>query len=259
MPMFINNALRGLVDYTPALSPNVCAYLDVCEANVPLGRGVPAEADTRCCRLCHIGRENVSHGWRGLIKTKEEMKMDKTKEAYAEILELLNKYKDICIYDFDELQYKIKCHLLGIDLKEKFGFDIEPKDIKNHDWIRFDDWRVIGMFGGKHKRTISWSDDGTQPADELLLEIGFSTGAYIFGEDYPIDLFNKFFLELKAYQPKFSDTTNRNLYFAMDNAGKIFNDFHSILSKYYKINQEDCKRRKIEKLKKEIAEMEKQN
>jgi len=144
----------------------------------------------------------------------------------------------------------------GIELKEKYGLDIEPKNIQSLDWIKFGGYMAIGWFGTEYNRNISWSDDGKQPENELLLQIGFPTGSYIFGDDRPVDLFKKFFLELKTYNPKYIDTANKCLYFSMDNAGKIFNEFKSILSKYNEINKEEFKKRRIEKIKEELKELE---
>jgi hypothetical protein len=44
----------------------------------------------------------------------------------------------------------------------------------------------------------------------------------------------------------------------LDNAKDIFNNFNSILDKYHKINKEDCIRRKIIKLEKELDELQKE-
>jgi hypothetical protein len=41
----------------------------------------------------------------------------------------------------------------------------------------------------------------------------------------------------------------------LDNAKDIFNNLDKILDKYYKINKEDCIRRKIIKLEKELEEL----
>jgi len=73
--------------------------------------------------------------------------------------------------------------------------------------------KCVGWWGEKYGRHISWSDDGKQPEDELLLVISFPTGAYIFGDDYPTEFFKEFFQELKTYNPKYTDTTNKTLYF----------------------------------------------
>ena len=57
----------------------------------------------------------------------------KFEKAYKEIIEVLNKYKDICVYDISDMESKAKKHLFGIELKEKYGFNVEPKDIYSCD------------------------------------------------------------------------------------------------------------------------------
>src|SRR5690606_35899224 len=122
-------------------------------------------------------------------------------EAYNEILRMLNKHKDLCLYDIDELERTAKKHLFGLELKEKYGFDLDSKRITSLDWISFSDSKKIGLFGKKYNRKISWSVDGRQPDDEYLFFLSYGTGAYIFGDDYPTDFFQTFWLELKSYGP----------------------------------------------------------
>ena len=177
-------------------------------------------------------------------------------QAYAEIIKILKKHKDVIVYDVDAMEIQAKNHLFGIELKEKYGFNIEPKGVKSLEWVPLSRYINIGLFGKKQGRTVSWSDDGRQPENELLLYISFSTGAYIFGEDYPVDLFARFFNELKGYNPKYTDTTNKSLYYSLDNAGVVSNDFEGILKKYYEINKEDFKQRKIQKMKEELSQLE---
>lgn len=183
------------------------------------------------------------------------MTIEKIEKAYNEILEVTKKYKDICIFNVNEMEAKAKFHLFGLKLKETYGFTIEPKDIRSLDWNNFGDYRAVGLFGEKYKRTISWEDDGKQPDDEILLCLSFPTGAYIFGDDYPVNFFKDFFQELKTYNPKYIDTTNKNLYFSMDNAGIIFNEFPTILKRYYYKNKEDAKARKIKKMEEELTKL----
>jgi hypothetical protein len=184
-------------------------------------------------------------------------KMENIKKAYEEILEVLNKHKDVVVFDVRDLEGKSKKHLFGIELKEKYGFNIDPKNINSLDWNTFGDYRKIGLFGEKHRRTISWEDNGKQPDDETLLYISFGTGAYIFGDDYPTKIFYDFFQELKSYNPKYIDSVNKGLYFSLDNAGKIFNDFPEIFKKHSEINKADSKQRKIDKLQKELEDLKK--
>jgi hypothetical protein len=178
-------------------------------------------------------------------------------EGYSKILKLLKKYKDVCIFDVDDLERTSKIHLFAIKLKEEYGFNINPKRINSLDYNKLGDYDMIAVFGESRGRTISWEDNGAQPKeDELLYRLNFSTGPYIFGEDYPIELFQKMFNELKTYGPKYVDSTNRTLYFSMDNASKIFNVFNSIISKYHDINKEDFKIRKIKRLKEDLERLE---
>lgn len=183
------------------------------------------------------------------------MNYEESKKMYSEILSILDKYSDNCIYDIRDLKQKSECHLFGIKLKEIYGLNIDPKIINSSNYIRFGGYMSIGMWGEKYKRTIAWPDDDRQPEDELLLCIGFPTGAYIFGRDYPTDLFQKFFNELKSYKPKYTDSLNTNLFFDMGNAKGIFNNFNDILKKYHDLNKEDFKQRKIKELEKQLESL----
>lgn len=181
--------------------------------------------------------------------------MEKEEKAYQEILEVLKKHKDIHVFDVEDLQRKAAFHLFGLSLKEKYGLDINPKDICSLTHINIDEHRFLSYFGKKYNRQITWSDDDTQPTDEFLLGLSFPNGAFIFGDDYPSVLFNDFFSELKTFNPKYSDTTNKCLYFSMDNAGKIFNTFPSIIKEYREKYAIDFKYREIEKREKELREL----
>jgi len=185
--------------------------------------------------------------------------MENEKKAYKEIFEVINKYKDIIVFDYNELLSRSKQHLFGLELKEKYGLNVEPRDIRSLDWNRFGDYLSIGQFGEKYRRTISWSDDGKQPEDEMMIHLSFYTGAYIFGnyfdDDYPTQFFQEFWNELKTYNPKYIDTTNKNLYFSLESGAKLFNEFKGILNKYYELNKENAKKRKIEKLQKELEKL----
>lgn len=189
----------------------------------------------------------------------------KEKNAYNEVFKVLNKYKDILIFDINDLQTKSKLHLLGLELKEVYGLDIDPRAIRSFDWIDFGEHRKIAWYGGKYNRTISWSVDGRQPEDELLMTLKFPTGAYIFGDggifnkDYPTQFFQKFWIELKSYNPDYIDEANHCLYWKIENAKTIFNSFNDVLNKYYKLNSEDIKQRRIEKMKKELEQLEKES
>lgn len=184
--------------------------------------------------------------------------MNEIQLAYEEILNIIRKHKDNVIIDFEEIERKSKCHLFGVELKEKYGLNIEPKQVNSLEWLDLGEYTKIGMFGEKHGRTISWSDDGKQPQNELLFYISFPTGAYIFGQDYPLEFFQNFFLELKSYNPKYCDTTNKSLFFSLENAAPIFNNFKEIYKKWCDLNREDLKQRQILKLKNDLQKLQNQ-
>lgn len=183
--------------------------------------------------------------------------MNTTKKAYKEVLRVLNKYKSEIIFDVDRLELEAKDHLFGVDLVEEYGFDLDPKIINNTTYQKLKDNIAICFLDGEQNK-IAWPDNGKQPNNETLLWIGFPSGPYIFGSDYPVEFFQKFFMELKTYNPKYVDSANKSLYFSMDNAGKIYNSYDSIIERYREENKKDAVQRHIEKTRKALAELEAQ-
>lgn len=181
--------------------------------------------------------------------------MNKTEKAYKEIIALLEKYREDIVFDVDYLKRQAEKHIFGVALVEKRGFNLDPTQINSTDWQKLKENIYIGFFDGE-RRKISWSDDGRQPKNELLLNISFPTGAYIFGGDYPTEFFNQFFSELKSYKPSYVDTRNNNLYYNLENGAKVFNDYDKIMKKYQDLNKKDRLRRKAEKMRKELEEIE---
>lgn len=188
--------------------------------------------------------------------------MEATKKAYDEVLTVLHKHRELCLYDIAELERKAKVHLFGLKLKEKYGLNIDPKRVDSLDYQSFGE-KKIGLFGEKYRRTISWSVDGRQPEDEYLFTVSFPTGAFIFGDgdtfnkDYPTDFFQKFWLELKSYKPDYIDEANHCLYWKLDNAKDAFNNYEAVLKKYHDLNKNDIKQRRIAKMKADLEQLEK--
>jgi len=50
-----------------------------------------------------------------------------TEKIYNQILKLLNKHKDVITFDIPQLEKKAEDHLFFLELKEKYGFDLDPK------------------------------------------------------------------------------------------------------------------------------------
>lgn len=181
--------------------------------------------------------------------------LDVTKKAYKDILETIKKYDGIVNYDYEELTKVSNLYLFGIELKEKYGLNIEPSEIFSLNYNHFGEYMSIGWWGEKYNRDIGCPDNGKKPKDELLLSLWFPTGAFIFGEDYPKEIFWKFWEELKKYNPKYIDTINSEMYFSMKNARNIFNEFPKILEKYYEINETDKKQREIKGLQEKLNKL----
>jgi len=184
------------------------------------------------------------------------------KEIYNKIITIIDDNTDSVLVDIKE---KLENQLLVIDWNEKYGLNLNKDTvIKDRDFIRLSDDHYLSYFKEAREeqengrgRYISWSDDDRQPKDEWLLNFSFSTGAYIFDRDYPTDIFQDFWNELKTYNPKYIDSANHNMYFSLKDAGKVLNDYKSIYNKYVQINREDSKKRQILKLQKELDNLNK--
>ena len=179
------------------------------------------------------------------------MNLQETKKVYDSILKIARKNKDLLNYDFQYLELQAKNHLFGLELKEVYGLEINEKRINNIQYQELKD-NVHLTFIDSERTTISWEDNGKKPKGEILIKFSYPTGAYIFGGDYPTDFFQKFFLELKSFNPDYCDSANKSLYFKLENAKEVFNNYNSILKKYYELNKEDIKQRKIIAMQKEL-------
>lgn len=175
-------------------------------------------------------------------------------EAYKEILSVLKRHDELLK---DDYQIDIKGGIINrIKLQEiSAEFGIELKADCNPNWCKVSEYAGIGIYGEDHNRTISWSDDGEQPDNERLYVINFPTGAYIFGGSYPNATFKAFFEELKSYKPKYTDTTNKGLYFTSETARHVHKDFSDILAKYEALVGGELKAKRIEALAAELERL----
>jgi hypothetical protein len=177
------------------------------------------------------------------------------KKAYDEIFQILELHKDKICFDIDRLKEESKNHLFLLNLRD-YGYKFR----KSYQWRgghynAICDEMAIGYFG-KGFCSISWEDNDMVPDDEWLLKISFPTGAYIFGEDYPDEIFKQFFSELKTYGHKYIDSANKSLYFDLEIGALIFNDYRDILNKYRAVAKKNKKYRDIERMKAEIKKLE---
>lgn len=195
------------------------------------------------------------------------------KDAYTDVLAVCSKYGSFdnkYSSDFDDIhrmEVSAKDHLLLIEWYEKYGLKIDHSNKPysyNHftlgDYMRFSHFNdaQAEKDSGKGGRYISWPDDDRQPKNEWLFEISFSTGPFIFGDDYDgqRQLFQDFFKELQSYKPDYSDSHNNNLYWKLENAKPIYDEFNAILRKYRERNTAELKQREAARLRKELTKIE---
>jgi hypothetical protein len=183
----------------------------------------------------------------------------KWKKAYTEILNVCKKYPGFNIHgfnDIDTMAKEAKKHLMLIEWYEKYKIKVAHNDCYDGN-INLNRFSSIILFMDAEKckkehygRSISYPDDGRQPVDGWYYVIKFPTGAFIFGEDYDyqIELFKKLIKEIKGYSPDHCDTVNNCFYWKIENCKKIFDNFPSIIEKYYKINQSERQEREVKKL-----------
>ena len=198
-------------------------------------------------------------------------KSRKDKKDMKNIKTTFQKIIDICEQNTDtegtlsEIRLKAKNRVIRYDWEEKYGIKLDSDcRFAEHDYFDFGNYQMIsyykdGYVSHKEKggRSISWPEGDKQPVDEWLYEISFSTGAFIFGDDYEgqKQLFQDFFEELRTYKPDYEDLHNHNLYWNVKNAKKIMSQFMEILKKYSDKNMEELKSRKINKLEAELNEL----
>ena len=166
-----------------------------------------------------------------------------------------------------EIRLKAKNRVIRYEWEEKYGITLGSDcRFAEYDYCQWGSYEFISYFKDgyvSHKagsgRSISWSEGDKQPVDEWVYSVGFSTGAYIFGEDYEgqQQLFQDFFEELRTYKPDYEDLHNHCLYWKIENAKEILSQFKLILKKYNDKNREELKQRKIDKLKAELESLSK--
>jgi len=186
------------------------------------------------------------------------------KETFQKIIDICEEATDT-EGTLSEIRTQAKNRVIRYEWKEKYGIELSSDcRFAQYDYTNLDDYQGIFYFKDGytyHKegrgRSISWPEGGKQPVDEWLYSISFSTGAYIFGDDYDgqQQLFQDFFEELRTYKPDYEDLHNHSLYWKVENAKEIMSQFKVILNKYRERNRDELKARKIEKLQKELESL----
>lgn len=174
---------------------------------------------------------------------------------YQEILDVLNKHGEIIDdeYSLDIRDKLVRC-IEKEELNDKYGLSLSSTLHYNKKWCTINDYMFLGLFGEGHA-TIAWEDNREAPENETLLKISFPSGPYIFGGDYPVELFNKFFNVLKGYNPSYVDTRNSSLYYSLDNAGKVKKDFEKIFNDHKAMYKKWSAKNKIKGLEEQLKKL----
>lgn len=177
-------------------------------------------------------------------------------KAHKELLKLVKKYE----YAFKESGLRIRVHdveseIEMLEVEKTFGVGRLEKVATQWYRVGWEDDARIGYYR-EGERSISWSDDGRQPSNEWLYQISYPTGAYIFGDSYPKETFNKMFEEMKTYNPKYVDTANHVLYFTAENAKTFHDNLKKIESKYRGMVQDELNRKRKKELEDELKALE---
>jgi hypothetical protein len=177
-------------------------------------------------------------------------------EAYKAILAIV----DSCIAETQinssvDIRNNLKLLIQLEEISTEFGVEIPCHYGYGSSWYKLSDFQTIGIYGEDHNRTISWSDDDSQPDNEWLYVICFSTGAYIFGQEYPTKTFQAFFNELKQFEPKYIDSMNTSLYFTSKKSAAIHAAFPEILQRYKGLVYDELKEKRIKALQDELEKL----
>lgn len=196
-----------------------------------------------------------------------EDKMTKNKyiEAYEKIISITKPFADLSMwknirrddiwYQIQQIQKIAENQKMILERNEKYWlwipyqstlYNCDYCDINRNIYIKYcKDWWEY----------ISWSDDWRHPNNEWLVCFHYPTGAYFFWSEYPYKTFNKFFNELKTFNPDYSDTNNKSLYFNLENAWKVILKYKDILQKYRDMAWEEIKNKKRKELEDQLAKL----
>ena len=172
----------------------------------------------------------------------------KHKAVYQELKKNLNKYN---LSQLSDIENQIDRMLEHCKQYEEWG-------VNYWDWNYSINKFCNACFIKRSPYSNEYKKNKALGTDREYFLIYFPTGAYIFGDEYYSDLFNEFFYKLvEITQPFYVDELNHELYYTEENAGKA-NDAVEPLYKEYKEKYKLLKKeRKIQELKEQLAEMEK--
>lgn len=181
-------------------------------------------------------------------------------DIFKDVLAKINEYESVLGHLVDT--YPLEQAIAKCEVEDIFNIPLDEFEGNTVDgWLTYGQSGAHSelkcmLMGDKHRRTIGCSDDGRQPDEEWLFAVGFTTGAYMLHKDYPTKVFSEFFNELKKWEPKYTDSANKTLYFEPSKAKQIFSEYFGIRDKYVKKADIYVKHKRIQDLKDELSKLE---
>ena len=148
------------------------------------------------------------------------------------------------------------------NIKEKYGLDLSNRNVFSGFSVSSIDRFSANVYmngGDGYVGSITGIyNSAKQPkSSQILLKISHPTGAYIFGDYYPVDLFNEFFSEvIENTMVEYCDHVNHSLYYTLENTMDTLKKYDEIYKKYIEKNKENYRRIMIERKKHEIEALE---
>jgi hypothetical protein len=177
----------------------------------------------------------------------------KHKAAYDEMMSVLAKYKQLpCV---DDAIYKIRHAAKACQDYEKWRIDKPYWDYSlDKDGISIYTNPVVEIRNQINKHGNYETLKFTEPKD--LLQIWFSTGAYIFGRDYPQKLFDEFYCALKTEcPPLYEGGLGAHIYYKPEDAAKAYETCMRLYDEYSQKYKEQAKERRVKALEEELAKL----
>jgi len=179
------------------------------------------------------------------------MSLKATTEAYEKVFKVIEENLPLIDIDLEALQARVNSHKIKLELIEIYGLNIDP-DIKNLSYGNSSYLKnniVLIKTDGLRSR-IFREDYNKQPVGEKLIMICLLNSSGL-----SFNYHNKFFQELKTYNPDYISTIYDTLYFKLENAKEVFNAYDSIYKKYYTLETEDAKNRKITTIQENLKDL----
>ena len=178
----------------------------------------------------------------------------------------MSKLSEICKHYNDFKKIKKTISDIGLDCCSDIHRDIDHL-IRACEW--YEKWKIDKTY---YTGNISRVDDWTciTKVDHIpnsivnfykpmeFMQIWFSTGPYIFGDDYDRDFFVRFYEEIKNSVPKpeYADDLNYSLYYSPENAAAAYENYKRIYKEYMDENFERRKQKRMQYLRDELDKLE---